>query len=53
MEQNDPFYPLKDLSCNNYSFQILTQLSQGNNVPDATASNTDGFLFRDMCVSSP
>jgi hypothetical protein len=35
-----------------YSFQKLTQLSQGNNVLDAHASNTDGFILRDICVSS-
>jgi hypothetical protein len=31
--------------------QKLSQFSQGNNVLDAPASNTDGFLLRDICVS--
>jgi hypothetical protein len=30
----------------------LTQFSQENNVIDPPASNTDGFLWRDICVSS-
>jgi hypothetical protein len=32
-----------------YSFQNITQFSQGTNVQDAAASNMDGFLSRDMC----
>jgi hypothetical protein len=32
------------------SFQELTLLSQGNNMQDAAASNTDGFLWRDASV---
>jgi hypothetical protein len=35
-----------------YSFQKLTQLSQGNNVQDVAASNIDGFLWRDTSLSS-
>jgi hypothetical protein len=35
-----------------YSFQKLNQISQGNKVRDAAASNLDGFLLRDICVSS-
>jgi hypothetical protein len=38
--------------CKKYSFQKRTQFSQGNNVPDATASNTHQFLSRDICLSS-
>jgi hypothetical protein len=30
----------------------LTQFSLGNNVPDAPASNTDGFLLRYRCIPS-
>jgi hypothetical protein len=37
--------------CKTYSFQKLNHFSQGNNVLDITASNTNGFLFRDTCVS--
>jgi hypothetical protein len=33
-----------------YSFQKVTQFSQGYNVQDAPASNTDGFLSRDTCA---
>jgi hypothetical protein len=39
--------------CRKYSFPKWTQFSQGNNVPDATASNTHRFLSRHICVSSP
>jgi hypothetical protein len=31
--------------------QKLSQFSHGNNVLDAPASNMDGFLLRDTCVS--
>jgi hypothetical protein len=34
------------------SFEKLTQFSKGNNVLNASASNLDGFLWRDTCVSS-
>jgi hypothetical protein len=52
MKRNEPFYILKTMICRKYSFQKLTQLSQGNNVLDVPASNTDGFLLKDTCVSS-
>jgi hypothetical protein len=32
--------------------QKLSQFSQGNNVLDAPASGTNGFLLRDTCISS-
>jgi hypothetical protein len=51
MQQNEPFFILKTMTCRNYSFQNLTQFSQENNVLDAAASNIDGFLSRDTCVS--
>jgi hypothetical protein len=35
-----------------YSFQKLTQFSQGNKVLHDHSSNTDVFLSRDSCVSS-
>jgi hypothetical protein len=38
--------------CRKYSLQELTQASPGNNGLDAAASNTDGLLSRDICVSS-
>jgi hypothetical protein len=41
------------MNCRMYSFQNRTQFSQGNNVPDGTASNTHRFLSRHICVSSP
>jgi hypothetical protein len=31
---------------------LKTQFSQGNNVLDAPASDTNGFLWRDTCVFS-
>jgi hypothetical protein len=37
----------------NYSFPKLTQLLQGQNVIEAPASNTEDFLLRDTCASSP
>jgi hypothetical protein len=38
--------------CRRYSFQKLTQFICGNNVLDAAASITNGFLSRYTCVSS-
>jgi hypothetical protein len=37
---------LKHWNCRKYSFQTLTQFSQGNNVLDAPASKTDGCFLR-------
>jgi hypothetical protein len=51
--QTEPTSTLKYLSCSLDSFQIFTQFSQGYNVLDATVSNTDGFLLRHTCISSP
>jgi hypothetical protein len=52
MEQNVPLSPLKTLIGRQYSFQKLSQFSQGNNVLDAPPSNIDGFLARNTCDSS-
>jgi hypothetical protein len=52
LEQTDPIFPLYPLSSRKYSFQNLTQFSQGNNVLDAPAYNLDGFLYRGTYVSS-
>jgi hypothetical protein len=52
LEQNELFSTLKTMICRKYSFQKLNEFSQGNNVPDVPASNSDGFLWRDTCVSS-
>jgi hypothetical protein len=35
-----------------YSFQKLTEFSQGNNVVNAAPANINGFLWGDTCVSS-
>jgi hypothetical protein len=43
---------LKILICSKYYFQKWTQFSNGNNVPGDPASNTHGFLWIDICVSS-
>jgi hypothetical protein len=51
-QQREPISTLKPLSCNKYSFQKLSQFSQGGNVLDAPASNTGGFHLGDACVSS-
>jgi hypothetical protein len=47
LEQNEPFSTWNTIICRKYSYQKLTQFSQGNHVLDAHASNTDGFLSRD------
>jgi hypothetical protein len=52
LQQNEPISTLKTMIFRKYSFQKLTQFSEGNNVLDAPASNTDGFPSRDTCVSS-
>jgi hypothetical protein len=52
LEHSKPISILKHLSCKKFSFQKLTQFSQGSNVLDALASNTDGFPLRDICVTS-
>jgi hypothetical protein len=44
LEQTEPISTLKYLSGSMYSTQKLTQFSQGYNVLDSPASNTDGFL---------
>jgi hypothetical protein len=41
---------LKNPRCKKYSFHKLTQSSQGKSVLDATASNTSGFLSRELSV---
>jgi hypothetical protein len=46
------FLPLKTLMGRKNSFQKPTQFSQGNNEIDAPASNKDGFLSKDKCVSA-
>jgi hypothetical protein len=38
--------------CRKYSFQKLTKFAQGNNVLAAPSSNSEGFLLRDVCISS-
>jgi hypothetical protein len=45
-------FHLEKSKCRKYSFQKLTEFSQGNQVLDAPASNTDNILPRDTCVSS-
>jgi hypothetical protein len=52
LEENEHFSTLKTLICRMYSCQKLTQFSQGNNVVDAPASDRDGSLSKDTCISS-
>jgi hypothetical protein len=52
MEQNEPFSTLNILFCRKYFFQNLTIFTKVNNMVDASASNSNGFLSRDTCVSS-
>jgi hypothetical protein len=48
LEENETFSTLKILICTKYFLQKLTHFSQGNNVLDAFASITNGFLSRDI-----
>jgi hypothetical protein len=50
--QTELIFKLKHVSCRKYCFQKLTEFSQGKNVLGAPASNIDGFVWRDTCVSS-
>jgi hypothetical protein len=52
LEETKPIFTLYPLRSTKYSFQNLTQFSQGINVLDAPTYNTDGFLYRDTSVSS-
>jgi hypothetical protein len=51
MEQREHIPILKTLNGRVYSFQNLTKFSEGNNVLEATPSNSDGVHSRDICVS--
>ena len=53
MEQRKPISTLKNLSGRGYDFQKLTSFSHGDNVIDAPVSDTNDFLLRETCVSSP
>jgi hypothetical protein len=52
LQQIETFSNLKNLSSKKYSFQYLSQFSQGNNVLEVAASNIGVFLRRDTSVSS-
>jgi hypothetical protein len=52
LEQTEPISTMQTLIYKKYSFQTQTQFSQGNNLLEAPASNTDVLLSRDKCVSS-
>jgi hypothetical protein len=52
LKQNEHFSNLKAVIFWQYFFQKLTEFTLGNNVLDAPASNTDGFVWRDTCVPS-
>jgi hypothetical protein len=52
LAQIKPISTLKNLYCRKYAFQKLTKFSQGNNVLDAPDSNMNGYISRDMYVSS-
>jgi hypothetical protein len=51
-EQTQPITTLETMVCRKYSFQRVSEFSQGNNLLEAAASNMDGFLWRDTFVSS-
>jgi hypothetical protein len=44
LKSNEPFSTLTFLIYRRYSFQKISDLSQGNNVLDSPASITDAFL---------
>jgi hypothetical protein len=52
LEQRDPITTFNDPRWRKYSIQKLTQLSQGEKVQDAAASNIDFFPWNDTWVSS-
>jgi hypothetical protein len=51
LEETESISILKHVGCRKYSFQTPTQFSQGNNVLDPIANNTDGFQSRETYVS--
>jgi hypothetical protein len=52
LEQKEPIYTFKTMTCIKRSFQNLSQFWQGNYVLYGHASKIDGFLLSDTCVSS-
>jgi hypothetical protein len=52
LEKTEAIFTLLQERHRKYSSQQVTKFSQGNNVQDSHASNTDGFLWRDTRVSS-
>jgi hypothetical protein len=44
LEGKEAIHTLKHQNCRKHSIETLTQYSQGNNVLDDPASQTDGFL---------
>jgi hypothetical protein len=49
LEKTDPISTLKHLDCRKYSFEKLTQCSNGNNMLDTPPSNTYFSSERYMC----
>jgi hypothetical protein len=52
LEQTESISTSKTQNFRKFSFETLTQLSQGKKVIDGPAAKIDGFLSRDLCVSS-
>jgi hypothetical protein len=52
LDHSESLCILKAMVCRKYSFEKQTEFSQENNVLDASASNTNGFLWRAIFVSS-
>jgi hypothetical protein len=50
MKQNEHFPTLKTLISRKYSFQKLTEFSQGKDMLNAATSNLDFFLFLEVHV---
>jgi hypothetical protein len=49
---NTAYIHFENLVCRKYSVQNITHVSHGKKLLNASASNTDGFLLRDICVPS-
>jgi hypothetical protein len=52
LEESEPILTMKNLSSRKYPCAKHTEFSQGNNVLDAPACITLGYLLRDTCGSS-
>ena len=52
LAENEAFATLRTMLCRKCSLQNLTQLSQGSNLLDDSAPNTQVVLWRETCFFS-